>query len=83
MAVDLGWLLWQSIEIQHGADASALAGVVYEPDLRSEAHTEALAAAKENGIDDTEPGTTVTVVDFQDDSSSSGSPSPMRCRRSS
>lgn len=28
MAVDLGWLFWQSIEIQHGADAAALAGVV-------------------------------------------------------
>jgi len=26
MAVDLGWLFWQSIEIQHGADAAALAG---------------------------------------------------------
>jgi Flp pilus assembly protein TadG len=67
MAVDLGWLLWQSIEIQHAADASALAGVVYEPDLRTEAHTEAVAAATKNGFDDTEPGTTVTVVDFEDD----------------
>ncbi len=34
MAVDLGWLFWQSIEIQHGADAAALAGVLYEPDQR-------------------------------------------------
>ncbi len=33
MAVDLGWLYWQSLEVQHGADAAALAGVVYEPDL--------------------------------------------------
>lgn len=37
MAIDLGWLLWQSVEIQHGADAAAVAGVVYEPDLRTEA----------------------------------------------
>jgi Flp pilus assembly protein TadG len=29
MAIDLGWLFWQSIEIQHGADAAALAGVIY------------------------------------------------------
>ena len=36
MAVDLGWLFWQSIEIHHGADAAALAGVVYEPDFRTE-----------------------------------------------
>jgi Flp pilus assembly protein TadG len=27
-AVDLGWLCWQSLEIQHGADAAALAGVI-------------------------------------------------------
>ena len=49
MAVDLGWLFWQSIEIQHGADAAALAGVAYEPDLRTEAHTEATASAFTNG----------------------------------
>ena len=28
MAVDLGWMFWQSIEIQHGADAAALSGVI-------------------------------------------------------
>jgi len=67
MAVDLGWLYWQSIEIQHGADAAALSGVIYEPDLRTEAHTEALAAAAVNGYDDGAPGTTVTVSDFVDD----------------
>lgn len=67
MAVDLGWVYWQSIEIQHGADAAALAGVVYEPDLRTEAHTEAVAAAAQNGYDDTAAETTVRVVDFVDD----------------
>jgi hypothetical protein len=67
MAVDLGWLLWQSIEIQHGADAAALAGVIYEPDLRTEAHTEATAAAFANGYDDVLPGTTVSVIDSVDD----------------
>ncbi len=67
MAIDLGWLLWQSIEIQHGADAAALAGVVYEPDLRTQAHAEALTAAAQNGYDDAMPGTDVTIVDFGDD----------------
>ena len=67
MAVDLGWLYWQSIEIQQGADASALAGVVYEPDLRTEAHTEATAAAYENGYDNAAADTTVTVLDYVDD----------------
>ena len=67
MAVDLGWLFWQSIEIQHGADAAALAGVVYEPDLRTEAHTEAIAAALENGYDGSVDGTTITVLDWVDD----------------
>ena len=67
MAVDLGWLFWQSIEIQHGADAAALAGVAYEPDRRTEAHTEATAAAFTNGYDDASSGTTVAVVDYVDD----------------
>lgn len=67
MAVDLGWLYWQSLEVQDGADAAALAGVVYEPDLRTEAHTEAVAAAAENGFDDASASTTVTVIDLIDD----------------
>ena len=69
MAVDLGWLFWQSIEVQHGADAAALAGVVYEPSLRTEAHAEGMAAASENGYVDTSLGgsDTVQIVDFVDD----------------
>ncbi|GMQ85585.1 MAG: hypothetical protein BMS9Abin07_1152 [Acidimicrobiia bacterium] len=66
MAVDLGWLFWQSLEIQHGADTAALAGVVFEPDKQPEAHTEAIASALENGYDDGLPGTTVTVSDSGD-----------------
>jgi hypothetical protein len=69
MAVDLGWLFWNSIEIQHGADAAALGGVVYEPDDPFAAHIEATAAARENGYDDLAAETTVAVVDFFDDSS--------------
>ena len=66
-SVDLGWAYWNGLEIQHGADAAALAGVIYEPGQRTEAHTEALAAAFENGYDNALPGTTITVVDFEDD----------------
>jgi len=71
MAVDLGWLFWQSIEIQHGADAAALSGVIYEPDQRTEAHTEGIAAAAENGYVDTSLGgsDTVQIIDFVDDPS--------------
>ena len=56
MAVDLGWLYFQSIEVQHGADMAALAGVVYEPLHREEAHSEALASAAENGFVDVSLG---------------------------
>ncbi len=68
MAVDLGWLYWQSIEIQHGADAAALAGVVYEPDQRIEAHMAGIAAAAENGYVDTsmDGSDTVEIIDFAD-----------------
>ncbi len=68
MAVDLGWLFWQSIEIQHGADAAALAGVVYEPDQRDEAHTQGTAAAVENGfVHDPLNGDEIEILDFVDD----------------
>ena len=69
MAVDLGWLFWQSIEIQHGADAAALAGVVYEPSLRPEAHTEGMAAAAKNRFVDISLGgpDPVQIIDFVDD----------------
>ena len=63
MAVDLGWLYWNSIEIQNGADSAALAGVLYEPDQRTEAYDEARAAARENGYRASE----VRVVDFTED----------------
>ncbi len=68
MAVDLGWLYWQSIEIQHGADAAALAGVVYEPDHRDDAHTVGMDAAIENGmVDDPSSGNVIEILDFVDD----------------
>jgi hypothetical protein len=68
MAVDLGWLYWQSIEIQQGADAAALAGVIYEPDQRAEAHTEATAFATQNGfVHDPPNGNAIEIIDFADD----------------
>ena len=68
MAVDLGWLYWQSIEIQQGADAAALSGVIYEPDQGAEAHSEGLAAAVENGfVHDPPNGNAIEIIDFADD----------------
>ena len=67
MAVDLGWLYWNSIEIQHAADAAALSGVVYEPGDRTQAHVEGKAAAAENGFDDAAAQTTVQIIDVVDD----------------
>jgi hypothetical protein len=67
MAVDLGWLLYQSLEIQHGADAAALAGVIHVPDGLDDAEAEALASAAENGYDAQAAGTSVSVIDHIDD----------------
>jgi len=66
-AVDFGWLYWNGVKIQHGADAAALAGVVYEPADQSTAYTAARGSASENGYVDANSGTTVTPVDFSDD----------------
>ncbi|MFV2000319.1 MAG: pilus assembly protein TadG-related protein [Acidimicrobiia bacterium] len=66
-AIDFGWLYWNGIKIQHGADAAALAGVVYEPADQTTAYTAARGSASENGYLDSSPQTTVTPVDFGDD----------------
>ena len=44
-AVDFGWLYLNGIRIQHGADAAALAGVVYEPGDQTTAYREARESA--------------------------------------
>ncbi len=67
-AVDYGWLYWNGIKIQHGADAAALAGVIYEPGDQTLAYSEARGAAAENGYIHLS-GSTVTPVDFKDDPS--------------
>ena len=66
-SVDFGWLYLNGIRIQHGADAAALSGVVYEPGNQTRAYSEARAAAAENGYNNSLGGTTVTPVDYADD----------------
>ncbi|RPI20497.1 MAG: hypothetical protein EHM57_07940 [Actinobacteria bacterium] len=64
--VDYGWLYWQGIETQHGADAAALAGVIYEPDDQTSAYGAAYEVAGQNGY--VHGGNaTVTPVDWRDD----------------
>lgn len=66
-SVDFGWLYLNGIRIQHGADAAALSGVVYEPGDQTTAYLEARNAAAENGYNNGAAGTTVTPVDYADD----------------
>ena len=71
-AVDLGWAYWNRLEIQHGADAAALGGVVYAVDDPKRAKEEGLASAASNGYIDTTLGgaDTVAIIAYQDDPSS-------------
>ena len=55
-AVDLGWVFWNSMEIQHGADAPALGGVVYVTDDAALARAEGKAVAVSIGYVDTTLG---------------------------
>ncbi|HEX6947529.1 MAG TPA: pilus assembly protein TadG-related protein [Acidimicrobiia bacterium] len=49
LAVDLGWLYLNGSRIQRGADAAALAGVVYLPGDLPEVTTQSVNGAKANG----------------------------------
>ena len=68
-AVDLGWIFWNSLEVQHGADAAALGGVVHVAEDTDEAKDTGRAAAAANGYVDTTLGgaDVVQVIDFNDD----------------
>ncbi len=66
-AIDLGWLFWNGIRIQHGADAAALSGVIYEPDDQANAFFNAIQSASENGFN-LASGATVTPADAVSDS---------------
>lgn len=61
MAVDFGGLYTEAAKMQRAADAAALAGVVWLPNLAA-ATTAAKASAKENGYNDALPNITVTVT---------------------
>ncbi|KAA3637664.1 MAG: hypothetical protein DWP92_07435 [Armatimonadetes bacterium] len=67
-AVDFGWLYWNGTKIQHGADAAALAGVIYEPDATVLAKQNALEVAAVNGYahDPVSGNTIVTPLDYTD-----------------
>ena len=65
-AVDFGWLYLNGLRIQHGADAAAMAGVIYEPGDQPQAYLEARESAAENGYVDG-GNAVVTPVDFSDD----------------
>ena len=79
-AVDLGWLYWNSIEIQHGADAAALGGVVYVATDLDLAKVEGRAAAAENGYVDATLGgpDVVEIIDFTDDPAALGNAFQLR-----
>jgi hypothetical protein len=68
-SVDFGWLYLNAVRIQHGADAAALAGVVYEPGDQAEAYSTALEIAADNGYVDGMGSATVTPIDYADDPS--------------
>ena len=76
-AIDFGWLFWNGINIQHGADAAALGGVVYEPDQRATAFSEAILAASENGYSGG-VGSTVVPADIVSDPTSVANESQLR-----
>ena len=65
-ALDFGWLYWNVIKVQHGADAAALSGVIYEPNDRAQAYVQ-VQTATENGYNPADAGTSVVPVDFIDD----------------
>jgi hypothetical protein len=79
-AVDLGWLLWNSIEVQHGADAAALSGVVYVAEDVDQAKAAAVEIAAVNGyVDSTMGGAdVVAVISSQDDQSAVENPYQLR-----
>lgn len=76
-AIDLGWLFWNGVNIQHGADAGALGGVVYEPDQRGTAFSEAILAARENGYHGG-VGSSVTPADIVSDPTSVANENQLR-----
>ncbi len=61
LAVDFGGWYTEASHMQRAADAAALAGVVWLPDMTTATST-ALASAKQNGFDDAASNITVSVT---------------------
>jgi Flp pilus assembly protein TadG len=61
-AVDIGSWYARAAQLQRGADAAALAGVVWMPNDFDKARDEAIAAATRNGLVDGQDNITVTVA---------------------
>jgi hypothetical protein len=79
-AVDLGWFYWNRIEIQHGADAAALAGVIHVAADEDKAKSEGRAVAALNGYVDATLGgdDIVSMVTFSDDATAVAHQSQLR-----
>ena len=79
-AVDLGWVYWNSLEIQHAADTAALGGVIYTSESTEKAIDEGLALAALNGFVDESLGglDTVEIVTFEQDPTAVDNDSELR-----
>ena len=80
LAVDLGWVYWNSLEIQHGADTAALGGVVYTAESFEKAEHEGRAVAALSGYVDEDLGgpDIVDIITFEKDPTAVGNDSELR-----
>ena len=61
IVIDVSWYWANTLRVQRAADAAALAGVVWLPNLYSSADTTARAEAKKNGYEAGVNGTTIST----------------------
>ena len=62
IVIDVSWYWANTLRVQRAADAAALAGVVWLPNLYSSADTTARAEAKKNGYEQGVNGATITTA---------------------
>ena len=62
IVIDVSWYWANTLRVQRAADAAALAGVVWLPNLYSSADVTARAEAKKNGYEAGVNGTTITTL---------------------
>jgi Flp pilus assembly protein TadG len=79
-AVDLGWIYWNAIEIQHGADSAALGGVVYTSESTEKAEAEGREIAAINGyLDETMGGPDIVdMTTYEEDETAVDNDSELR-----